>query len=542
MKFGRFPLTEGAGLVLAHALRTDGPNFPKGHRLTQGEAETLRAGGLETVIAVRLDDGDLEENTAAERIARAFRGRHHRVTEAATGRVNLHATTAGLFVADSDVVNRLNRIDPSITFACLSSHVPVMDGEMVGTVKIIPLAAPAAKVEAAQRLLATELPFEILPFEPHAVSLIATTLPSLKPSVMDKTVRVLSRRLQASGSVIVRESRVAHETAAVAHALAAALAEPAPRRLVVIFGASALTDFDDVIPAAIRAAGGRVVHAGLPVDPGNLLVLGQVDGVTVIGAPGCARSPSENGFDWVLNRVLAGRPPQPEDLTGWGVGGLLKEIPHRPSPREAGEPLSPAVSVAALVLAAGRASRMGDGGHKLLAEFGGEPLARHATRAVLEGGSDRVTVVTGYRAEAIRDAVGDIGAHFIHNPDFASGMASSLAAGLDEPEIAGADGLLVMLADMPRITAADITRLIDAFRAEGGRAIIRSVSGGKRGNPVVLPRVLYPALRRLEGDVGARVIIETAGLPVIDVEIGEAAHLDVDTPEAVIAAGGILKG
>eukprot|EP01031_Cornospumella_fuschlensis_P021216 gene21216-25989_t len=105
-----------------------------------------------------------------------------------------------------------------------------------------------------------------------------------------------------SASRLVSERRVAHRAEAVSEALRAALEETQPERdappLIVVFGASAVADQEDVIPSAIRIAGGDVTQVGLPVDPGNLLVLGHVDGVPVIGAPGCARSPKENGFDW----------------------------------------------------------------------------------------------------------------------------------------------------------------------------------------------------------------------------------------------------
>lgn len=99
-----------------------------------------------------------------------------------------------------------------------------------------------------------------------------------------------------------------------------------------------------------------------------------------------------------------------------------------------------------------------------------------------------------------------------------------------------------MLADMPGVTAEHVGMLIAAFRESGGDVVIRSVSGGKRGNPVILPRAVYAAVLELQGDVGARAIIENSGLPIIDIDIGPAAHLDVDTPEEVTAAGGILRG
>lgn len=542
MKFGPVPVAEAEGVVLAHSLRQAGVSFAKGHRLSAADAASLAAAGIGTVIAVRLDPDDLIEDEAAARIAAAIAGDHHTVTEARTGRVNLHSAVNGLFTANREAVDALNRIDPAITFACLESHVPVMAGEMIATVKIIPLALRTSSVERAEAHLVDNRLVDIHPFMPHDVTLIATALPSLKPSVMDKTARVLARRLLLSDSALRREIRTAHSAEAVASAIKESLAKGDAQPLIVIFGASALTDFEDVIPAAIRLAGGEVVQAGLPVDPGNLLVLGRIGTVPVIGAPGCARSPAENGFDWVLNRILAGLFPTALDLTGLGVGGLLKEIPVRPSPRDALETTAEPLSILGLVLAAGKASRMGDGGHKLLAEFSGEPLVRRSTRVLMEGGLSQVTVVTGHRREEIETALTGLDVLRVHNPDYASGMASSLVSGLLSGTMSEADGILVMLADMPGVTPEDIARMVEAFRAEGGRAVIRAVSAGKRGNPVILPRATFAAIRKLEGDTGARAIIETCGLPVVDVEIGAAAHLDVDTPEAVLQAGGILKG
>jgi molybdenum cofactor cytidylyltransferase len=103
--------------------------------------------------------------------------------------------------------------------------------------------------------------------------------------------------------------------------------------LVIVFGASAITDRRDVIPAAIEAIGGRIERFGMPVDPGNLLLLAARGGTTILGAPGCARSPKENGFDWVLQRIIAGVPATPDDIRRMGVGGLLMEIAARPQPR-----------------------------------------------------------------------------------------------------------------------------------------------------------------------------------------------------------------
>ena len=104
--------------------------------------------------------------------------------------------------------------------------------------------------------------------------------------------------------------------------------------VILILTASATSDPDDTAPNAVRCAGGEVLHFGMPVDPGNLLFLGRLGARPVIGLPGCARSPALNGADWVLERVACGVPVTGADITAMGVGGLLKESPARPHPRE----------------------------------------------------------------------------------------------------------------------------------------------------------------------------------------------------------------
>jgi len=544
MIFGDVPVSEAEGAVLAHSVSCSGTRLPKGRRLSSADLALLRAEGLTSVLAVRLEDGDLGEDEAAARLAGALKGSFLRLSPASTGRVNVHATENGMFVADKAVVDRFNRIDPAITIACLADHAAVLAGDMVATIKIIPLAVAGAAVDAAVTVFVQAPPFAIKPYTPHTVTLVATQLPSLKSSVMDKTARLLTQRLAPSGSRLAEEIRTAHTATAVAAAMTRTLAtDVAGPRMIILFGASAVSDPGDVVPQAIRLAGGTVERVGLPVDPGNLLVLGYIGGVPVVGAPGCARSPKENGFDWILARLLVGQRPSAEEMTGLGVGGLLMEIPSRPLPRETSTAAPAPLSVVVVLLAAGRASRMGvSGQHKLLAEFDGMPLVRRSAQIALAAEPDGLVTVTGFRHEEIAERLGGLALETVYNPDYASGMASSLRTGLAAPLARDADGVLVMLADMPAVTSAHLAALISAFRDAGGRAIIRAVSDGKRGNPVVLPRTTFSALMKLEGDVGARQIIETSELEVVDIDIGTAAHLDVDTPEAVLAAGGVLRG
>ncbi|MGC4407390.1 4-diphosphocytidyl-2C-methyl-D-erythritol kinase [Rhizobium rosettiformans] len=546
MKFGPIPTPEAGGAILAHSQPLASGKLSKGHRLQADDLARLQAEEVNTIIVCRLEPGDLMEDEAADRLSAVIDLRGLTRSPASTGRVNFYASANGLFRANKTLVDRFNAVDPAITLACLADRRDVRAGDLVATVKIIPLAVAGARVMEAAAILQEGIAFEVALYRRHRVHLVATQLPSLKPSVMDKTTRVLEARLAPSASRLASEHRVPHRADAVADAIRASLydragAEDGPP-LIIVFGASAVADADDVIPLAIRLAGGVVDQVGLPVDPGNLLVLGHVGDVPVIGAPGCARSPKENGFDWVLNGILAGHPPNRVEMAGWGVGGLLMEIPSRPLPRlSATKDVDPA-ALGLVVLAAGRASRMGEGGrHKLLAEFEGEPLVRRSVRQAIEAGVGPVTVITGHRSDEVTAALSALAADVTENTEFASGMASSLKAGLAAVEAKGLPGIMVLLADMPDVSSGDIAALARAYVKSGGKAIVRAVSDGQRGNPVILPAATFEALKALEGDIGARPVIESAGLAVIDVEIGAAARLDVDTPEAIVAAGGILK-
>jgi molybdenum cofactor cytidylyltransferase len=329
----------------------------------------------------------------------------------------------------------------------------------------------------------------------------------------------------------VAEHRVPHEQGALASAIDEVL--KAGAELVIVFGASAIADRRDVIPAALEAIGGEIEHFGMPVDPGNLMLIGKARGHAVIGAPGCARSPKENGFDWVLMRLLAGLPVSREEITGMGVGGLLMEIVTRPQPRT--EPVQEKGGrIAAVVLAGGHSTRMG-AINKMLAKIGGKSLARIAAEQALASQASPVIVVTGHQRERLEQALAGLPVRFVHNPDFAEGLGTSLKAGIATvPE--EADGAIVCLGDMPQVDSKLIDKLIAAFDpAEGALVVVPSIDG-RRGNPVVWARRFFNDLMTIKGDFGARYLIGTYAEAVVEVPVaGEAALTDVDTPESFSA-------
>ncbi|WP_245424104.1 nucleotidyltransferase family protein [Methylovirgula sp. 4M-Z18] len=188
--------------------------------------------------------------------------------------------------------------------------------------------------------------------------------------------------------------------------------------------------------------------------------------------------------------------------------------------------------IAALILAAGTASRWRAAGglsaSKLVADFAGKPLVRHVAEAAAHSRAWPVIAVTGHAAAAVMACVQGLALTCVHNADYASGLASSLKTGIAAlpPDAAG---VVVLLGDMPRVSAGLIDRLIDAFEAHPGAAII-PVHQGQRGNPVVLPRSIFGQIAGLTGDVGARQILNRSGVETVEVVASDEVLLDVDTP------------
>ena len=532
MKFGTVPVEEALDGIAVHSIREGELVLKKGTRIGERELAALKAAGIKDIVVARLEPGDVGEDQAAAEIAAAVKGEGVRLDRAFTGRCNLFADRAGVLVLERDAIDRLNRVDEAVTLATLPAFKPVVAGEMIATVKIIPFAVAAeARDKAVMEARSAAPIIRVAPYTIKKVGVISTLLPGLAAKVVDKTLKITASRLAPAGASIMADRRVPHEQTALAHAIEDV--RRAGAELIIVFGASAIADRRDVIPAAIEAVGGRIEHFGMPVDPGNLMLIGRLHGEPVLGAPGCARSPKENGFDWVLMRLLAGLPVSRADITGMGVGGLLMEIVTRPQPRHEAAPQA-AGRVAAVVLAAGRSTRMG-AINKLIAEIGGKPLVRIAAEQALASSARPVIVVTGHQREKVEEALAGLPVRFAHNPDFAEGLGASLRTGIAAvPD--DVDGAVICLGDMPQVDAALIDRLIAAFDPERGALIVVPTIEGRRGNPVLWSRRFFPDLRQIQGDVGARHLIASYAEAVVEVPVsGESAFVDVDTPESLSA-------
>lgn len=531
MWFGPIPVPEALGAIVGHTLRLGGAHvLKKGTVLAPADLTALGVAGYTQIIAARLEDGDVPEDTAATLVAKAVAGPGIHLAEASTGRCNLHAEHAGLLRVGRELVDRLNLIDEAVTLATIPPMSPVRQGDLVATVKIIPFAAPRAVVDACSAV-AEGRAITVAPFVPWAAGLVLTRLPGVKESVLDRAAGAQRVRAERLGGRIGHEIRCAHDVDAVAAAIAELLA--AGCSPVLLLGASAIVDRRDVLPAAVERAGGTVVHLGMPVDPGNLLMLGRHVSTPIVGVPGCARSLDRSGFDMVLERLAAALPVTRADLMTMGAGGLLVETPARPFPRAGDGPMVvPEPAIAAIVLAAGRSSRMGER-NKLLATVDDAPMVTHAVDAFLATSVRPVVVVTGHDEGPVRAALAGRDVIFVHNPRWSEGMSTSLRAGVAQLS-EDIDGAFIALGDMPRVRPAHIEALAGAFDPAGGRAICVPTWERRRGNPVLFARRYFPEMRVIEGDTGARALLEKHAAAVCHVPMPDrGVTLDVDTPEAL---------
>ena len=527
MFFGELPLDQAEGAILAHSYRSakGQGKIRKGERLTKPLMAILQADGVTRVTVARLDDDDLHENQAALVIATALAGENTRLGQAATGRVNIHAVCDGLLAISKQVIHAINCIDESITVATLSPAARVAAGQIVATIKIITYAAASSNVDKAVAEAGNSL--IVHSFCGAKACLIQTKVSTTKDSVLDKTRTTTENRLLERQAILILEQRTAHSVSDLCAALEHAQSQTPD--WILIFGASATSDRNDVVPAAIVQSGGSLVHFGMPVDPGNLFLLGNLGNSIVIGMPGCARSRKFNGVDKVLDKLSCGLPVTRDWIAGLGVGGLLQEIVDRPRPRVVAREQS---SVSALLLGAGSSSRYGEA-NKLLVQWQGLPLIQHVLQTIAESDVSNILLVTGHEAGLVKNLLASIagvqGLRLLHNNAYSTGMASSLIKGVSA--LIDSDAIIVCLGDMPVVSSTVINELLDAFKKHPDKALYIPTYEGRRGNPVLIARQLYDSVLNLEGDTGARVLAKQFPDTVMEVPTDCAGILqDVDTP------------
>ena len=531
MKIEHLDPKESEGSILAQSYNLSERKLSKGTRVSKAIVELLNKENIKTILCAVPHENDLDEDAAAEAISNAIDRNRLYAEEASTGRVNFRTPALGVVRYNRELIKKINLVDESIAFSIVEHNQLLAKNDLIATLKIIPFFVSKIYVEQVVALLSKHEIFKIHRLEEKKVGFIQTYYDWQKKSIFKATSNVTRSRLDALGCLLEKETLIPHDHESLCSEIKSSLDSGA--QVLLISGASAITDRSDYIPKAILSVGGEIIQYGLAVDPGNLLLIGQIGSTTVIGMPGCARSPKLNGFDWVLQLLMANIPINKEELADMGAGGLLMEIASRPLPRALSKSVNKREKkIMGVILAAGNSTRMGKD-NKLLRNVGDASLVRNTAVEMLKSDVDSCSIVLGYQSDKVAEEIKDLNINLILNPLWQEGQASSLKAALNTLDDTYSD-LLIMLGDLPGVKSRHINRVIEEHLLTNNRRSKITIPSfnGKKGNPVIWGRSFFPDLSNLEGDVGGRALFNhhPAAINLLDMD-DPAVVTDTDTPE-----------
>ena len=319
------PVHQAVGHVLAHDLtrivpgQHKGPAFKRGHIIQAQDIETLLDMGKAQIYVLQLSCDQVHEDAAAQRIATSAAGPGLKLSVASEGRVNLIAEYTGLLKVDVPALNRLNAV-PDVVFATLHGNHRVDAGQPVAGTRVVPLVVSEQNVAEAERVCRKNPPLiAVKPFQSLRVGMITTGSEVFMGRIKDQFGPVVEKKFKQLGSQVVRQiyvSDVVEDTLEAIHTLISQGAE-----MVVLTGGMSV-DPDDRTPAAIRASGAQLVTYGAPTFPGAMFMLAYLDGIPVLGLPGCVMYHRTSIFDLVVPRLLTGERLTREDIVRLGYGGF----------------------------------------------------------------------------------------------------------------------------------------------------------------------------------------------------------------------------
>jgi molybdopterin biosynthesis enzyme MoaB len=321
---------EAVGMVLCHDITRIAPGefkgraFRKGQRIQAEDIPLLKDLGKEHLYVFELQEGWIHEDDAARRIALAAAGQGITLSEPAEGRVNLSAAGPGLLKVDVEALLRINSIE-QIVFSTLHTNQAVSSGRLVAGTRIIPLVTQEERIVEVEKICRDSGPVVFVrPFLPLPVGIVTTGSEVYSGRIEDRFGPVLRTKFAELGSPVMGQVLVADDVEKTVAAIHGFLEKGAG--LVAVTGGMSV-DPDDQTPAAIRAAGGEVVTYGAPTFPGAMFMLAYVNGVPVVGLPGCVMYYRASVFDLVVPRLLAGETLGRADIVAMGHGGLCAACP-----------------------------------------------------------------------------------------------------------------------------------------------------------------------------------------------------------------------
>lgn len=324
------PVEEAVGSVLCHDITRivpgefKGPAFQKGHVITREDIPELLKLGKKHIYVWKLEPGMIHEDDAAIRLAQALCGQGLTLSKPREGKVNLISATNGMCMIDETLLLEINMIE-EIVIATRNSRRPVKEGDTVAGIRVVPLVIDECKIAKAEALSKGHEIIQVKPFLARKVGVVTTGNEVYSGLIEDKFGPVIKSKIEAYGCEMIRQVIVSDDTMQINEAIQDLIREGA--ELMLITGGMSV-DPDDVTPRAIREAGADIITYGAPVLPGSMIMAAYLNGIPILGLPGCVMYSKTTVFDLILPIILSGETITRRMLVRLGVGGLCLNCPE----------------------------------------------------------------------------------------------------------------------------------------------------------------------------------------------------------------------
>lgn len=326
----RIPVEKAVGLPLAHDItriipgKFKGVGFRRGHVVRPSDIPGLLDLGKKQVYVLKLKPGQLHEDDAARRIARAVGGKNLILQGPQEGKINFIAKTRGLLKVYPETLQKINAVG-GLILSTRHNHSCVLPGEVVAGTRAIPLIIPERKVKRVEAICRRHGPvIEILPFRPKKVGIIVTGSEIYEKRIEDHSASILTKKLKAFGSRVTQTIIVPDDPMRIAEEIRQM--KKAGNDVIVVTGGLSV-DPDDRSLEGIRKSGAEVAFYGVPILPGSMSAYAQLGRTVILGAPACMVHEATTALDLFLPRALVGDTIKKKEIYAMGHGGLCLKCP-----------------------------------------------------------------------------------------------------------------------------------------------------------------------------------------------------------------------
>lgn len=333
----KIKVQDAIGAILIHDMTQiipgvmKGPKFRKGHIVQEEDIPILLSMGKEHIYVWDQTPGQIHENEAAERLARAVSGAGLLLDQPKEGKVTLTAAYDGLLYGSEEGILALNTLE-GVILSTLHNHYPVKKGDKVAGTRVVPLMIDEKVILEAEETVGSfsDPILDVRPLKHLKVGIVVTGSEVYHGRIQDKFGPVLRAKVEEWGSVVLEQTLASDDVSLIQNSIRDQLSKGA--EMILVSGGMSV-DPDDVTPSAIKELGAKLITYGAPVLPGAMFMLAYLGDIPIMGLPGCVMYSKKTVFDLVAPRILTGERLSRLDIVKLGSGGLCLECPVCTYPR-----------------------------------------------------------------------------------------------------------------------------------------------------------------------------------------------------------------